>query len=177
MSWTVERVQTLRRLWAKGVPASQIGKDLGCTRNAVIGKVHRLQLKARLDHDDINKARDRRIKEALAVLEQGGCLSDLAIQWGIARPRVTQWCKQYLSVDHYHALAENGRATAGKRKRDFHLGYRLELIDLCQQNGWGLEKVAHAIGVSYPALYSLLKRHAADGLTQAVEDFREEEAA
>ena len=45
MAWTDERVQRLRDLWAAGQSASQIAGDLGgVTRNAVIGKVHRLGL-------------------------------------------------------------------------------------------------------------------------------------
>ncbi|MCR6645741.1 MAG: GcrA family cell cycle regulator [Terricaulis sp.] len=48
MNWTEERVATLRKLWAEGLSASQIAKQLGgVTRNAVIGKVHRLGLAGR----------------------------------------------------------------------------------------------------------------------------------
>lgn len=48
MSWTDDRVDTLKRMWAEGLSASQIAKDLGgVTRNAVIGKVHRLGLSNR----------------------------------------------------------------------------------------------------------------------------------
>ena len=45
MNWTDERVELLRKLWSEGLSASQIAAQLGrCTRNAVIGKVHRLKL-------------------------------------------------------------------------------------------------------------------------------------
>ncbi|MEM6932665.1 MAG: GcrA family cell cycle regulator [Pseudomonadota bacterium] len=48
MSWTDERVEKLKELWAEGMSASQIAKSLGgVTRNAVIGKVHRLGLSNR----------------------------------------------------------------------------------------------------------------------------------
>jgi GcrA cell cycle regulator len=48
MSWTDERVETLKRMWIEGQSASQIAKELGgITRNAVIGKVHRLGLSNR----------------------------------------------------------------------------------------------------------------------------------
>ena len=48
MSWTDERVETLKKLWQDGHSASQIAKQLGgVTRNAVIGKVHRLGLSGR----------------------------------------------------------------------------------------------------------------------------------
>lgn len=49
MSWTDERVETLKRMWTEGQSASQIAKELGgVTRNAVIGKVHRLGLSNRV---------------------------------------------------------------------------------------------------------------------------------
>jgi GcrA cell cycle regulator len=48
MGWTEERVGELKRLWVEGHSASQIAKRLGgVTRNAVIGKVHRLGLSGR----------------------------------------------------------------------------------------------------------------------------------
>lgn len=48
MNWTDERVEMLRKLWAEGLSASQIAAQLGnVTRNAVIGKVHRLKLSGR----------------------------------------------------------------------------------------------------------------------------------
>ncbi len=48
ISWTDERVETLKKLWQEGHSASQIAKHLGgVTRNAVIGKVHRLGLSGR----------------------------------------------------------------------------------------------------------------------------------
>ncbi len=47
-SWTDERVELLRRLWDEGLSASQIASQLGgVSRNAVIGKVHRLGLSGR----------------------------------------------------------------------------------------------------------------------------------
>jgi GcrA cell cycle regulator len=48
MNWTDERVELLRKLWSEGLSASQIAAQLGSvTRNAVIGKVHRLKLSGR----------------------------------------------------------------------------------------------------------------------------------
>ena len=60
MSWTDERVETLKKMWAEGQSASQIAKELGAvTRNAVIGKVHRLGLSNRVGpggRDDAEEA-------------------------------------------------------------------------------------------------------------------------
>jgi GcrA cell cycle regulator len=48
ISWTDERVELLRKLWSEGLSASRIALELGSvTRNAVIGKVHRLGLSGR----------------------------------------------------------------------------------------------------------------------------------
>ena len=49
MGWTEERVELLKKLWLEGLSASQIAAVLGdgVTRNAVIGKVHRLKLTGR----------------------------------------------------------------------------------------------------------------------------------
>jgi GcrA cell cycle regulator len=50
MAWTDERVELLKKLWMEGLSASQIAAILseGVTRNAVIGKVHRLKLSGRV---------------------------------------------------------------------------------------------------------------------------------
>src|SRR5882672_10904658 len=46
--WTAERIEQLRKLWDAGLSARQIAAEIGnCTRNAVIGKVHRLALTGR----------------------------------------------------------------------------------------------------------------------------------
>ena len=57
MSWNEEKVKKLKELWGKGFTASQIAEKLGnTTRNAVIGKAHRLNLEARVDRNASNSA-------------------------------------------------------------------------------------------------------------------------
>ena len=58
MSWTDEKVEKLKELWKKGHTASQIASMLGeTTRNAVIGKAHRLKLEARAPSKQSNNKR------------------------------------------------------------------------------------------------------------------------
>jgi len=61
MAWTDERVELLKKLWAEGLSASQIAGRLGgVTRNAVIGKVHRLGLSGRATSSRSSAPRPRR---------------------------------------------------------------------------------------------------------------------
>ena len=64
MSWTDERIATLKKMWEGGATASQIAEELGgVSRNAVIGKAHRLGLKSR---PSPVKANDKKKKAAAA---------------------------------------------------------------------------------------------------------------
>ncbi|MGB0843778.1 MAG: GcrA family cell cycle regulator, partial [Alphaproteobacteria bacterium] len=47
MSWTEERISALRQLWSDGLSAAEIGRRLDVSKNAVIGKAHRLGLPSR----------------------------------------------------------------------------------------------------------------------------------
>ncbi|RVU03585.1 GcrA cell cycle regulator [Novosphingobium umbonatum] len=65
MSWTEERIEKLTRMWEGGSTASQIAEELGgVSRNAVIGKAHRLGLKAR---PSPVKSNDRSTEDAPAA--------------------------------------------------------------------------------------------------------------
>src|SRR5512140_3920425 len=65
MSWTDERVALLTKLWADGLSASQIAAELGgITRNAVIGKVHRLGLSGRAKSPSSAAPRPRKARPA-----------------------------------------------------------------------------------------------------------------
>lgn len=47
MAWTEEMVEGLRQMWLEGLTANEIAKKLGVSKNSIVGKVHRLCLKAR----------------------------------------------------------------------------------------------------------------------------------
>ena len=64
MSWTSEKVEKLKELWSKGHTASQIAELLGdTTRNAVIGKAHRLNLEARAPSKQSNTPKSKDPKQ------------------------------------------------------------------------------------------------------------------
>lgn len=68
MSWTDERVELLKKMWGEGQSASQIAKELGgVTRNAVIGKVHRLGLSNRTSGGPATAKADPKAKPAAPV--------------------------------------------------------------------------------------------------------------
>lgn len=97
MAWTDDRVEKLRELWDKGLSASQIAKELaeGVTRNAVIGKAHRMGLASRpspVKTDPAKKAQKQAERSAapkktatkgrVSLLE----LSETICKWPIGHP-------------------------------------------------------------------------------------------
>ena len=67
MNWTDERVELLKKLWSEGLSASQIAASLGgVSRNAVIGKVHRLKLSSR-GRTTAAPARQKKATKAVAA--------------------------------------------------------------------------------------------------------------
>ena len=76
MSWTDERIQTLKTMWEAGQTASQIAEALGgVSRNAVIGKAHRLELQAR---PSPVKPNDPEAKAAAAAAEASASIAAVA---------------------------------------------------------------------------------------------------
>lgn len=69
--WTKEQTDELASLWASGLSASQIGARLGMTRNAVLGRVHRLKLGKRRDAYAPKKQRVPGLRRAPAKKRPG----------------------------------------------------------------------------------------------------------
>ena len=104
MIWSSEKMELLRMLWKDGLPASAIAEKIGdgCSRNAVIGKAHRLELDARPSPvkgaDDTGvagaegtspapkRARPRTAKPAAPVRTSLLDLSDKVCKWPIGHP-------------------------------------------------------------------------------------------
>ncbi|WP_417450920.1 GcrA family cell cycle regulator [Kordiimonas sp.] len=93
MAWTDDRIDQLKKHWDDGLSASQIAKELGegVTRNAVIGKAHRLGLKSRPSpvktDKDKKKAPPKRVakkadKQLVSLLD----LTDRMCKWPLGHP-------------------------------------------------------------------------------------------
>ena len=67
MSWTEERIERLKSMWTEGATASQIAEELGgVSRNAVIGKAHRLGLESRPSPVKPGEEKEKKAKAAPA---------------------------------------------------------------------------------------------------------------
>lgn len=81
MSWTDQRIDQLKNLWEKGLTASQIADELGgVSRNAVIGKAHRLGLKSRPSPVKANEAEKKVAPKKAAPAK--------SVAAAVAKPRV-----------------------------------------------------------------------------------------
>jgi GcrA cell cycle regulator len=99
MSWTDERVELLKKLWTDGLSASQIAAELGgITRNAVIGKVHRLGLSGRAKSPSSSAPRQRKPRSASQVMR----ISRPAIRGNTALAQAFEY-----DVETEHAPVEN----------------------------------------------------------------------
>lgn len=100
MSWTEEKVEQLKKLWAEGLTTGEIGRVLDMSKNAVVGKAHRLGLESRpspIKRDESSQAR----KDAVAAkkpvpakntktTEEMVTLTDLTLhscRWPIGDPK------------------------------------------------------------------------------------------
>ena len=59
MAWTDEMVEDLKKMWKKGLTTNEIAKNLGVSKNSIVGKVHRLNLTAR--HSPIKKKEENAV--------------------------------------------------------------------------------------------------------------------
>jgi GcrA cell cycle regulator len=90
MVWTDERIEQLRELWAEGLTTGEIGKRLGVSKNAVVGKAHRLELKGRpspIKRSKTPRAAPAAPKEKDQKIRSVVDLSAHTCRWPIGDPR------------------------------------------------------------------------------------------
>ena len=128
MAWTQDRVETLRKLWAEGLSASQIARQIGgVTRNAVIGKVHRLGLSGRSKKPLISTAAIGGAQDSARAQNQKSILAEY-----YETPRA-----QSEKTSLMHLTKEKCRWPIGDpAAKDFHFcgGKALEDSPYCQEH-------------------------------------------
>jgi len=91
MAWTDEKVATLKQLWTEGLTTGEIGKRLGVSKNAVVGKAHRLNLESRPSPIKRKAATVKPEKEEVKQVKNGKMsLTDLTLttcRWPIGDPK------------------------------------------------------------------------------------------
>lgn len=120
MSWTDERIEQLKSLWIEGLSASRIAKVMGgISRNAVIGKVHRLGLAGRASaprgerirvaaphkHPRMHVPPPPIVEEDPIVLEDGSFATVLTI-----RDRMCRWPIGDPSDNEFHFCGRNPKS-------------------------------------------------------------------
>ncbi len=78
MGWTDEQVEELKKLWDQGLTTGEIGKALGVSKNAVVGKAHRLKLDSR--PSPIRRGEDELPLEEPATAEREKSAETAAVQ-------------------------------------------------------------------------------------------------
>lgn len=99
MGWTDEQVEELKRLWNEGLTTGDIGKALGVSKNAVVGKAHRLGLNSRpspIRRDDdetaapelpLKPVKTEKVKKPAEKLFTVNDLTHSSCRWPVGDPK------------------------------------------------------------------------------------------
>ena len=98
MAWTDEMVEGLKKMWKQGLTTNEIAKNLGVSKNSIVGKVHRLNLTAR--PSPIKKKDDETAAEPVVAHDKIGSSACLKLteldnhtcRWPIGDPRDDNFC-------------------------------------------------------------------------------------
>ena len=103
MSWDKERVEKLTFLWGEGRSASQIAKELGggVSRNAVIGKIHRLGLS-----DRRNSRKDNQNNKKSSIQSSGDQLNNTSVQ---KTPKLKKHLQSSINTDKVQQERSNNK--------------------------------------------------------------------
>src|ERR1700759_566916 len=84
--WTDEKIIQLKRLWLEGMTTAAIGKLLGTSKNAVVGKVHRLELRGRQSPIKVDKKATKTKKKPPRIYTMAD-LSSQPCRWPSGDPK------------------------------------------------------------------------------------------
>ena len=132
MGWTEEKVSELTKLWDEGITTGEIGKRLGVSKTAVVGKAHRLKLKGRPSPIKRSSSVNKKAKEIakpknakLSILD----LTAITCRWPIGDPENPDfhfcgkkavagkpYCKEHSELA-YVVSTRRGSGANGKKKR------------------------------------------------------------
>jgi hypothetical protein len=87
-TWTSDDIQQLRDLWPLGIPASEIGRRLNKSKNAVVGKTHRLHLEPRKTSDNFAPFDKGRLVAVQALIEAGYSQMEVEARTGVTPHRI-----------------------------------------------------------------------------------------
>jgi GcrA cell cycle regulator len=132
MNWTDERVEKLKKLWSEGLSASQIAAQLGgVSRNAVIGKVHRLNLPGRAKAGGTQTAARPKRPAAVAPRPSNFAARQVAAR-PVARPTGNTVAKEEIDVD-FETQSEQLPVPANGNNVVVPMSRRLELTQLTER--------------------------------------------
>ena len=98
-NWTDERVERLKKLWSEGLSASQIAAQLGgVSRNAVIGKVHRLNLPGRAKAGGATSARSQK-RVTMPAQSRPAAFAPRTITRTVTRPAGATMLKEEVEIE------------------------------------------------------------------------------
>lgn len=145
MSWTPERIKILKKAWQQGKSASAIARDLGVSKNAVIGKMHRLNLSEKVK----KVAQEVETKKEAYILPQNGVqLLDLktnSCRWPIGEPTDSDfhfcghevvsgkpYCAKHCALAYTNV--KEAKETKNTKRKDDVLDFELDDMNYEEEN-------------------------------------------
>ncbi len=120
-TWSPQDTGTLRERWAQGRSAAEIAREIGISRNAVIGKAHRLRLAGRVVAGHINWTPDK-IAQLKQARSDGMMLPQIADLFGVSRTAISKAINRHDIPKCSNKMSR--RVPAPRRRPALHSGFR-----------------------------------------------------